>query len=91
MMIRLQTFEAFLSVVQHRSARIHLQRTIRLDTAIGPAFAVRPRHMSHVVRENLTESRLIDQLLTLGVRSRVIIGQDGEFVGELVELRGIMM
>ena len=90
-MIRLEAFEAFLGIVQHGSARIHLERAVRFDTAIGPAFAVGPRHMSHVVRENLTESRLVDQLLTLGVRSRVIVRQDGEFVGELVELRGIMM
>ena len=40
--VGLQTFEAFPGVMQNRCARIHLQRRVRLDATVGPAFTLGP-------------------------------------------------
>ena len=89
--IGLQTFEAFLGVMQNRCARIHLQRRVRLDAAVRPAFTLGPGHVGHVVGEDLTESRLVDEFGALGVGCRVVVREHGELLGELVKLRRIVM
>ena len=91
MTVGLQTFEAFLSVVQNGCARIHLQRRIRLDAAVSPAFALGPSHVGHVVGEDLTECRLVDEFGTFGVGCRVFVREHGELLGELVKLCRIVM
>ena len=89
--VGLEAFEAFLSVMQHGCARIHLQRRIRFDAAIAPAFALGPGHVGHIIGEHLTESRLVDELGALGVGCRVVVREHGELLGELVKLRRIVM
>ena len=91
MTVGLQTFEAFLSIVQNGCARIHLQRRIRLDAAVSPAFALGPSHVGHVVGEDLTECRLVDELLALRVGCGIVVRQHGERLGELVQRGGIVM
>ena len=91
MTVGLQTFEAFLSIVQNGCARIHLQRRIRLDAAVSPAFALGPSHVGHVVGEDLTECRLVDEFGTFGVGCRVVVREHGELLGKLVKLCRIVM
>ena len=78
MAVGFEAFEAFLRIVQHRGARVELERRIRFDAAVGPALALRPGHVRHAVGEDLPECGLVDQFLALGVRCRVLIGQHGE-------------
>ena len=89
--VGLQAFEAFLSVVQNGCARVHLQRRIRLDAAVSPAFALGPSHVGHIVGEDLTECRLVDEFGTFGVGCRVVVREHGELLGELVKLCRIVM
>ena len=91
MTVSLEAFEALLCVVQHGSTRIHLERCVRFDAAVGPTFALGPGHVGHVVGEDLTESRLVDEFGTLGVGCRVVVREHGELLGELVKLRRIVM
>ena len=90
-LVGLQPFEDLLRIVQHRSARIELERRVRLDAAVVPPLALGPGDVGHVVREDLSERRLVDELLPLGVRGRVVVRQHGERFGELIQRRGIMM
>ena len=86
-----QTLEAFLGVMQNRCARIHLQRRVRLDAAVRPAFTLGPGHVGHIVGEDLTEGRLVDEFGALGVGCRIVVREHGELLGELVKLRWIVM
>ena len=87
----LQTFEDLLGVVQHGCARIQLQRRVRLDATVAPALALGPAHVGHVVGEDLTECRLVDELLALRVGCGIVVRQHGERLGELVQRGGIVM
>ena len=85
MTVSLEALEALLCVVQHGSTRIHLERRVRLDAAVGPTFALGPGHVGHVVGEHLAESRLVDEGLTLLIGCGVVVRQYGERFGELIK------
>ena len=91
MAVCLQTFEDLLGVVQHGCARIQLQRRVRLDATVAPALTLGPAHVGHVVGEDLTECRLVDELLALRVGCGIVVRQHGERLGELVQRGGIVM
>ena len=91
MTVGLQTFEAFLSVVQNGSpgsifsgAYGSMRRSPQPSPLVQVMWAI-------VVGEDLTECRLVDEFGTFGVGCRVFVREHGELLGELVKLCRIVM
>src|SRR5262249_2300218 len=61
-----------LAVVEHRRGRVERERAVRLELAVVPAALRRPAQRDHVIGEELTEPRRLQNLLAVsGWHSRL--------------------
>src|SRR6185437_1010931 len=64
--VGLKPLEELLAVVEHRRGRVERERAVRLELAIVPAALRRPAQRDHVIGEDLTEPRRLQNPRAVG-------------------------